>query len=227
MSLTEILKIVIEIDGVVPAIITGIITFLITKYTYHKNIPLDKLENAYNRVYYPIYCLIKENDGIDEVVEKCEVYFNKYAKYADVSTLKAFKYLKDSLGSENKNKAYSNFKNNIYAFDVKLRRRLGYLESNIFITYKYCSPSDKKLMRVFIEIMGTYLPVLIMGYVRNEMLVAILTGIFAVSFIVLIVEVLFVIAKYVLKVIKKVLLALKNCVFKICFSIKGAIRTKG
>lgn len=46
------------LKAVLPVIITGIITFLITKYSYHKNIPLDKLEIAYNRIYYPIYCLI-------------------------------------------------------------------------------------------------------------------------------------------------------------------------
>ena len=39
-----------EIDGVVASIITGIFTFIITKYGYHKNIPLDKYEKAYDRV---------------------------------------------------------------------------------------------------------------------------------------------------------------------------------
>lgn len=35
-----------EIDGVIAAIVAGISTFLVTKYTYHKNIPLDKLEKS-------------------------------------------------------------------------------------------------------------------------------------------------------------------------------------
>lgn len=38
----EIMKIVL------PTIVGGIFTFLITKYTYNKNVPLDKLEIAYN-----------------------------------------------------------------------------------------------------------------------------------------------------------------------------------
>ena len=42
---------------ILPVLITGIFTFLITKYTYHKNIPLDKLEISYNRIYYPIFCI--------------------------------------------------------------------------------------------------------------------------------------------------------------------------
>lgn len=40
---------------VLPVVITGLFTFFVTKYTYSKNIPLDKLEITYNRVYYPIY----------------------------------------------------------------------------------------------------------------------------------------------------------------------------
>lgn len=38
----EIMKIVL------PTIVGGIFTFLITKYTYNKNVPLDKLKNLYN-----------------------------------------------------------------------------------------------------------------------------------------------------------------------------------
>lgn len=49
---------------ILPSIITGIFTFLITRYNYNKNIPLDKLEIAYNRVYYPLFRLIKDNNDI-------------------------------------------------------------------------------------------------------------------------------------------------------------------
>ena len=48
----EIMKIVL------PTIVGGIFTFLITKYTYNKNVPLDKLEIAYNRIYCPLYQLL-------------------------------------------------------------------------------------------------------------------------------------------------------------------------
>lgn len=43
--------------GILPAIIAGFFTFYITKYTYSKNQPLDKLEIAYNN----IYSIIKYN----------------------------------------------------------------------------------------------------------------------------------------------------------------------
>ena len=44
-----------KLDSLIAVLATGLITFFITKYKYHKNIPLDKLEIAYNRIYYPIY----------------------------------------------------------------------------------------------------------------------------------------------------------------------------
>ena len=48
-SFIEILK------TILPAIVTGIFTFIVTKYNYTKNIPLDKMETAYDKIYYPIY----------------------------------------------------------------------------------------------------------------------------------------------------------------------------
>lgn len=43
---------------ILPAITTGLFTFLITKYTYNKNKPLDKMEKAYDEIYYPLYKII-------------------------------------------------------------------------------------------------------------------------------------------------------------------------
>ncbi len=225
MSLTEIFDNIVEIDGLLSTIITVIFTFLITKYTYHKNIPLDKMEKSYNRVYYPIYRLIKGDDSIEKIVEKCEMYFNKYDKYTDVSTWKAFINLKENLNSPKTNKAYSNFKNNIYAFDTKLRRRLGYLESNVFTTYTYSSPSDKKIMRVYIEIMGTYLPFVIMGYVSNEKVKYILTGIGAFFAIALLTELLIVVIKLIIKGIAKLMSVLKKIITKRVL-LKNRVRKK-
>lgn len=48
---------------ILPAIITGLFTFFITKYTYNKNRPLDKMEIAYNRVYYPLYQIISDESS--------------------------------------------------------------------------------------------------------------------------------------------------------------------
>ena len=77
-------QIIAQNDGIIATIITGIFTFFITKYTYHKNAPLDKLEISYDRIYYPIYRLIRSNKNVLEIVEKSELYLLKYNKYADV-----------------------------------------------------------------------------------------------------------------------------------------------
>lgn len=38
---------------------------LITRYNYQKYIPTDKLEFAYNRIYYPIFQLLPEKNRIN------------------------------------------------------------------------------------------------------------------------------------------------------------------
>lgn len=53
-TIMEFVKIVLSVAG------TGIATFLITRYECKKDMPLDKLEITYNRVYFPIYCLIQD-----------------------------------------------------------------------------------------------------------------------------------------------------------------------
>ncbi len=70
--------------------ITGIITFLITKYEYHRNVPLEKMEVAYNRIYFPLFQLIRNEKDVSKIVKQSEQYFQKYNKYVDSSTLIAF-----------------------------------------------------------------------------------------------------------------------------------------
>ena len=165
-SLMEILKIIL------PPLVTGTITFIITKYTYSKNRPLDKLEITYNRVYYPIYRMIHKIDiktvkaeDIDLVVKQAKNYIEKYAKYVDLSTIKAFNtlYQSDFVG---KKEAYSNFQDNIKDKSSYLRRRLGYLEPNIFQLYKYLSASTRSLIRIcgegcliYVFILLYYIPI--------------------------------------------------------------------
>lgn len=72
---------------VLPAMIAGIFTFFVTKYSYNKNRPLDKLEIAYNRIYYPIFNMVSDkNLSIDDIVIKSEDYIIKYDKYVDLTT---------------------------------------------------------------------------------------------------------------------------------------------
>jgi len=52
--------------------------------------------------------------------------------------------------------------------NTKLRIRLGYLEPNIFTMYTYSNPSDKRMVRIMLEIMGIYIPAFISTYTSNE-----------------------------------------------------------
>lgn len=194
-----------KIDGFVAALITGIFTFLITKYTYHKNIPLDKYEKVYNRVYYPIYCLIKSDKCISEIVEQSEAYIKKYKKYVDKMTLRSLEYLKESLGATSEEKAYTNFKNNIYAMDTKLRKRLGYLEPNFISVYTYSQPSDKRILRIALEVLGAYVPAVLLAYIKNEDARNILIGMCVIFLLALSFEVLCIIFLIVKKIVKKLI----------------------
>lgn len=160
------------LKSILTPIVAGVITFFITKYTYGKNGPLDKLEIAYNRVYYPIYRMIYKIDiktvkaeDIDLVVKQAKYYIDKYAKYVDLSTIRAFNTLCQS-DSVEKKEAYSNFQYNINDKSSYLRRRLGYLEPNIIQLYKYLSASTRSFIRIcgegcllYVSIFLYYIPI--------------------------------------------------------------------
>lgn len=138
---------------IIPVVITGIFTIVIAMYT--KNRPLDKLETAYNRVYYPIYRIIKDKEQLDdESIKKCQFYMSKYDKYVDRITVYTFSNYMTK--SEDK-KAFDNYKDNILSNNIKLRRKLGYLESNIIGIYKYATKHEKRVLRMVIEAVFTYL----------------------------------------------------------------------
>lgn len=145
---------------ILPAIIAGFSTFLITKYTYNKNIPLDKLEISYNRIYYPLYKLIcNENnkDNIDLIITETKLRFKKYQKYVDISTLRIFNSLCNSKTKSKKKADYQIFIDNIYNRNAYLRRRLGYLEPNLLQLYRYSSSSEKSTFRMVLEFGITYI----------------------------------------------------------------------
>lgn len=176
--LFEVLKVIL------PAIISGFFTFIVTKYTYNRNQPLDKLETAYDKVYYPLYKLVYDSDysnEIDILINKSKRYFKIYGKYIDFSTLKAFNYLCKSNKGEEKN-AYQNFKNNICDRSTYLRRRLGYLEPNFAQIYKYSAPSSKSLFRIMIEISIIYITLIVCGITMNNF--AIIYNIFICVFVI-------------------------------------------
>lgn len=166
------MEIVFEILIVIlPAIITGLFTTFITKYKYNKNIPLDKMEIAYNRVYYPLYIIISDKnlgENVDEVINKGKIYLVKYNKYVDVSTKRLFDKLYNCNKETEKKSIFQNFKNNIYSRHSYLRRRLGYLEPNFIQSYTYSTPAEKSLIRIFMDLCIIYISIMICGISINR-----------------------------------------------------------
>lgn len=155
----EIMKIVL------PTIVGGIFTFLITKYTYNKNVPLDKLEIAYNRIYCPLYQLLygKKLEEAKLDITKISFYLQKYNKYVDRTTLKAF----DLFCKCKDEETLLNFKNNIYNKNTYLRRRLGYLEPGIWQMYAYSPKSEKSTIRIGVELLTCYIFVILVSVTRG------------------------------------------------------------
>lgn len=144
-NINEIINSFEVLSPLIITIITGVITFLITKYTYDNNKPLDKLEITYNRLYFPVNRLILNTQSVDEdFIEKCNMYFNKNIKYVDRSTMKAFNFLKEELTNK---EAYRNFKNNINNKSMYLRYKLGYLDTSFIDMYNAYPKHEQRLIK--------------------------------------------------------------------------------
>lgn len=141
---------------ILPVLITNIFTFIITKYTYNRNTPLDKLEIAYNRIYYPICRIIHNENDMQKNMNQIEVYLYKYNKYVDNSTMRLFKLFQKCKKVARKRSIYIQFKDNVYNRHSYLRRRLGYLEPNFAQLYKCFMPSEKSFFRISIELCIIY-----------------------------------------------------------------------
>lgn len=148
-SFIEILKIIL------PTLITGIFTFIVTKYNYNKNVPLDNMKIAYNRIYYPLY----------KIINNISTYMNDYnIKYIDRSTHKSYIILKDNPNKYN----YNNFKNNIYDRNSYLRRKLGYLEPNFIQSVMYSSKDDKFIFFCGVDGLVIYMSFMIAALFNNK-----------------------------------------------------------
>lgn len=190
--------------AIVPAIITSMAAFLVAKYTYNKNIPLDKLEYAYNEVYYPIYKFIKDNNNYNNVYltrTSLKIYFDAYEKYLDFSTIKAFNELYNCKTKREERSAYRNFIDNIYNMNTYLRKRLGYLEPNIFQLYKYSPNKDKLILKGLLVFMGaqifTIFSTIFTGQVQSFFIILTIICYASVLIFALIRIVIFLVDKYI------------------------------
>lgn len=202
------MEIVFEILKVaLPAITTGLFTFIITKYTYNKNRPLDKLEIAYNRIYYPIYKIVSDkNINIDIAINKINIYLLKYNKYVDISTKRIFKSLCECKKETKKKSIYKKFKDNIFNKNSYIRRRLGYLEPSLIELYKYSIPSTKSLIRIIAELYIIYFT-LFLGTIaancKNEKLLNILINALLIFGVILIGEIVYCFIRFLYYIFRK------------------------
>ena len=61
---------------ITPTILTSVTGFLLGKYNHFQNRPLDKMEIAYDRVYYPIERIMREKSiKISTVIDRAKIYF--------------------------------------------------------------------------------------------------------------------------------------------------------
>lgn len=188
---------------ILPAITTGLFTFFITKYTYNNNKPLDKIEKAYNRVYYPLYRILSDeniNNDITKVIDKSKIYFMKYDKYIDISTKRLFNLLIKCNKETKKKSIYRSYKDNIYNRNSYLRRRLGYLEPNFVQIYKYSTYSAKSLFRITIEFCIIYLSLVLSTItmnLENQVYFTITLFVFSMFFIIIIIEIICCFLKFI------------------------------
>lgn len=202
------MDIIIEIlNGILPEIIAGIVGFGIARYTNNSNVPLDKLEITYNRLYYPLQRLMKNNDNVFQIIEKSEVYLKKYGKYADKSTKLSFNNLKKHPDNQD---IYLCFHSNINDMNIRLRRRLGYLELNSISTYKYLTPASRLLIRLLIEFGVGYIALILYVEIANETVKNISLGILFVCLLIFITEIIVYVANFITGKVIEIYKNIKN-----------------
>ena len=136
-----------------PTLLTSVTAFLIGRYNNFQNRPLDKMELAYNRVYYPVYRIMREDSiEISTVIEKTKKYFCKYEKYIDRSTTMIYKQLCECTAMEEQERIYSTFCDNIHDNCIYLRKKLGYttrIFSNLSILANEDKNADSYSIRIY------------------------------------------------------------------------------
>lgn len=201
------LEVIEKVGILIAPIISGVVTFLITKYKYYKNVPLDKLEIAYNRVYYPIRRIIKNEKDVAKIINSCDMYFLKYDKYMAASTKIAFRYLKESNVFDDAEHARINFSKNVDKISSVLRRRLGYLDGTFFEIYQYCDPLDKRQIEIIVEFLVIYVLIAFSYIINIWWIQYILIAIALLIGLVMVVELLWVLVNFIKR---KIMVFIRN-----------------
>lgn len=189
---------------ITPTILTSVTGFLLGKYNYFQNRPLDKMEIAYDRVYYPIERIIGEKSiKISTVIDRTKIYFLKYEKYIDKSTLMVYKQLCKCKDEEEQQSIYDSFRNNIHNECIFLRKKLGYLQPGYLQIYLYLPTDIKKVMRLLLEFSICYFSACVFSVVKIDNIKMVCLVVFAVSLCAVLVEVIYIIIGKIITFIKQ------------------------
>lgn len=159
-----------------PVIITGLITFLITKYTCDKNVPLDKIEIAYNRIYYPLSKLLR-NDNVSqlEIQNKMDYILLKYDKYLSQTTKFTYlDYKNDINNNVNSDKYFATFTQNVFEYDSNYRKLLGYPQAKVIESFRYMKYIHKLILLTLILLIVIYSATILYTFIQSEIIVAII-----------------------------------------------------
>lgn len=188
-----------------PTLLTSVTAFLIGRYNNFQNRPLDKMELAYNRVYYPVYRIMREDSiEISTVIEKTKKYFCKYEKYIDRSTTMIYKQLCECTAMEEQERIYSSFCDNIHDNCIYLRKKLGYLQPGYFRIYQYLPIKTKTLIRIVFEFTVCYFCACVYAFVKIEKIQLFCLIIFFICLCAVLLESVFVFIRKAFVFIKKI-----------------------
>lgn len=189
---------------ITPTILTSVTGFLLGKYNYFQNRPLDKMEIAYDRVYYPIERIMREKSiKISTVIDRAKIYFLKYEKYIDKSTVMIYKQLCKCKDEEEQQSIYDSFRNNIHNECIFLRKKLGYLQPGYLQIYLYLPTDIKRVIRLLLEFSICYFSACVFSVVKIDNIKMVCLVVFAVSLCAVLVEVIYIIIGKIITFIKQ------------------------
>lgn len=160
-----------------PVLATGIITFLVTKYTMSWNVPLDNMKISYNRVYYPLIRVMRNTTyktvNHQELQQLMNYLLLKYDKYISSSTKRTYdNYLKvfNQNSKTNIKTEYMQFYDDVNLFNSKLRGKLGYVRANNFENFKSLSKSEQRIFKLSVTLLALYIAVFLYSFLKLEKL---------------------------------------------------------
>lgn len=158
MEFAEIVLRIVELT--ISPLLTGVIGYWFAKYTF-ANKKTDKLEIAYNCVYYKLYKYIKDNEindtiNYDDFERYVNSIINKYYRYFSSTTLTYMDLLINSKTKKERKTIYRKIKKDIQKYNHKFRFLLGYPEPLIANFYKYVTYENVLFLGLFVCLSMSY-----------------------------------------------------------------------